>query len=123
MGYTKKYMNRHTNVIQSAGSAIKGTKHGLVGRNFRILLFFAIVAIFLTFYFPITATERYIIITLVAVVLAGELFNTSIEELADVLIQEHHPGIARVKELAAGAMLFLVTAAAIIGLYIFIPYF
>ncbi len=115
-------MNRHTNVIQSAGSSLKGAKHGFGGRNFRILLFFSVVALGLMCYLPLTATERYIIIIIVATILAGELFNTSIEELADVLTTEHHPGIAKVKELAAGAMLILVAAAIIIGLHIFLPY-
>jgi len=115
-------MNRHTNVIQSAGSAIKGAKHGFTGRNFRTLVFFGAVALSLTYYLPLTAGEQYTVITLVAVILSGELFNSAIEELADVMIQEHHPGIAKVKELAAGSMLILVAAAVIIGLHIFLPY-
>lgn len=115
-------MNRHTNAIQSAGSSVKGVKHGFYGRNFRILVAAAIIAIFFAYYLPLTLTEQHIIMVLVAVILASELLNTSIEELADVLIQEHHPGIAKVKELASGGMLILVIASVVIGLRIFIPY-
>lgn len=115
-------MNRHTNVIQSAGSAFKGAKHGLYGRNFRILVAAAVIAILFAFYLPLTTTEQHTIIILIAVILAGELFNTSIEELANALIKEHHPGIAKVKELASGAMLVLVIASIVIGLSVFIPY-
>jgi diacylglycerol kinase len=38
------------------------------------------------------------------------------------MIQETHPGIARVKEMSAAAVLLLSLAAAIIGAYIFIPH-
>ena len=115
-------MNRHTNIIQSAHSALRGHKHGMSGRNFRIQLAIGLVALFCAYYLPLTTTDREIVILLVAIVLAAELFNSAIEELADTLIQEHHAGIAKVKELSAGAVLFVAIAAAIIGLYIFIPY-
>jgi diacylglycerol kinase len=116
-------MNRHTNIIQSTGSGLRGARHGIFGRNFRTMIVFGMIAIFLTCYLPLTAEQQHIIIILVAMILAGELFNSSIEELADVLIQEHHPGIAKVKELAAGATLILVVASIVIGVRIFLPYF
>jgi diacylglycerol kinase (ATP) len=115
-------MNKHTNVFQSVGSGFKGLRHGVVGRNFKILLAAGVIVLALSFYLPLSVTERYVIGILIALVLGGELFNSSIEELSDVLIKEHHPGIARVKELAAGAMFFLVGGAIVIGLHIFWPY-
>jgi diacylglycerol kinase (ATP) len=115
-------MNRHTNVLQSAGSAVKGARHGLIGRNFRILACVGAAALALAYYLPLAATERYIVILLVAVVLAGELFNTALEEIADTITQDHHAGIARAKELASGGMLVLCFAAGVIGLALFAPY-
>ena len=115
-------MNRHTNLAQSVGSSLKGAKHGFTGRNFRLLVCFGLAALALALYLPLTATERYIVIILIAIVLAGELFNSAIEELADVVTLDHHEGIARTKELCAGAMLILVPAAAVIGACIFWPY-
>ncbi len=94
----------------------------MIGRNFRIQLALGLVTVIFAYYLPLTTTDREMIILLVALVLAAELFNSAIEELSDALIKEHHPGIAKVKELAAGAVLFVAIAAAIIGLYIFIPY-
>jgi diacylglycerol kinase len=115
-------MNKHANFLSSIGSGAKGTKHGVQGRNFRIMLVAAVATLSLAYYLPLVTTERYLIIILVAVVLSAELFNSAIEELADVMIQENHPGIARVKEMSAAAVLLLSLAAAIIGAYIFIPY-
>lgn len=115
-------MNQHANVIQSTANSTKGISHGVHGRNFRILLFVGALVLALTFWFPLVTTERLIVIILVALMLSAELFNSAIEELSDVLIKEHHPGIARVKEMAAGAVMILGIAAIIIGLRIFIPY-
>lgn len=115
-------MYKHSNFLRSLASALRGIGHGFTGRNFKIQIAAGIVALVLTYYLPLSAIERAIIIALVGLVLAAELFNSAIEELADVLIQEHHPGIARVKELSAAAVLVLSVAAAIIGLPIFISH-
>jgi diacylglycerol kinase (ATP) len=44
-------------------------------------------------------------------VLAGEIFNTAIEVLADHLHPEQHPAIRAVKDCAAGAVLVASIAA------------
>lgn len=115
-------MNRHTNVLQSASSAVKGARHGFTGRNFRLLAVCAVGAITAAYYLPLTSEERHTVILLAAILLAAELFNSAIEELADAVTTEEHPGIARTKELAAGALLVLCAAAGWIGLGIFLPY-
>ena len=115
-------MYKHTNAIQSTANSAKGIRHGVSGRNFRILLLVGAITLGAAFWLPLITTERMIIILTIGLMLSAELFNSAIEELADVLIQEHHPGIARVKEMAAGAVLILGIAAIIIGLRIFLPY-
>lgn len=49
-------------------------------------------------------------------VLAAELFNTAIEHLADHLHPELHPGIKRVKDCAAGAVLVASLGAVLVAL-------
>jgi diacylglycerol kinase (ATP) len=51
-----------------------------------------------------------------AAVIAAELLNTAIEELADHLSPEEHPRIRRVKDCAAGAVLVAVLGALAVGL-------
>lgn len=106
----------------SFASALKGFKHGLKGRNFLIGASIGAGVITVAYQLPLTTTEQFIILLLIACVLAAELFNSAIEELADVLIQEHHPGIARVKELSAAAVVIFVIIAAVIGGKILFPY-
>lgn len=52
----------------------------------------------------------------VALVLAAELINTALENLADHLHPEQHPRIKLVKDCAAGAVLVLSVGAVWVGL-------
>ena len=54
----------------------------------------------------------------IAVVLAAELFNSSIESLAKSVTQEHDENIGRALDIAAGAVLVVSIAAAIVGILI-----
>jgi len=113
---------KHTSVSASLRSACRGLRHGLIGRNLRIQLAISLGIFVLSCLAPISTTEHLILLLAVIGMLSLELINTALEELADVLIQEHHPGIAKVKELAAGAVLLSSLAVAAISAYIFLPY-
>lgn len=54
--------------------------------------------------------------TLAALILAAELFNTALEELADHLHPQRHPRIQRVKDFAAAAVLILSLGALWVGI-------
>ena len=69
----------------------------------------------------LSATEWLFIITAIGMVLATEAVNSSIEALADLVSPGYHEAIKRTKDLAAGAVLILSIAAALIGLLIFLP--
>ena len=57
----------------------------------------------------------------IGAVLAAEAVNSSIEALADLVSPEYNEAIKRTKDLAAGAVLLMAIAAAIVGFIIFIP--
>lgn len=50
-----------------------------------------------------------------------EAVNTAIEKIADMISPEYNETIKQIKDLAAGAVLFVAIAAAITGLLIFAP--
>jgi len=56
-----------------------------------------------------------------AMVIGIELINTSIEALCDKVEPKQDPQIKKVKDIAAGAVLFVSICAAIVGLYIMLP--
>lgn len=57
----------------------------------------------------------------IGLVFAAEALNSAIEELADAVHPDRHPGIGRAKDLAAGGVLLASIAAAAVGLIIFLP--
>lgn len=69
----------------------------------------------------LSASEWIICFILFALVLMAELLNTSIETIVDIVCPQIDPRAKIAKDTAAGAVLIVAIAAAIIGLIIFIP--
>lgn len=65
--------------------------------------------------------EWVAVVVAIGMVLAAEAVNSSIEALADRVSPGYDEAVKRTKDLAAGAVLLLALAAAVIGLLIFIP--
>ncbi|MBC8046693.1 MAG: diacylglycerol kinase family protein [Fimbriimonadaceae bacterium] len=92
------------------------------GEHAKFHLFFSVFVIAAGFYFKITSAEWIAIIICIGLVLIAEAFNTAIEMLGDIVHKEIHPQMRKIKDLAAGAVLFAGIAAAAIGCIIFIPH-
>jgi len=58
----------------------------------------------------------------IVLVWSAEAFNTAIEQLADTLHPEQHPGIGRAKDVAAAAVLIAAVGAVAIGVIVFLPH-
>jgi diacylglycerol kinase (ATP) len=72
--------------------------------------------------FQVTSLEWVILVFAMGMVWSAEAFNTALEFLADAVSQEPHPLIGQAKDIAAGAVLMAVLAAAIVGILLFRPY-
>jgi diacylglycerol kinase (ATP) len=90
-------------------------------RNARIHLVAAITAIVLGFIFHISIGEWVAVLLSIGVVIALEGMNTAIEYLTDMVSPGIHPMAGKVKDMAAGAVLFAVLCAVAIGIIIFSP--
>lgn len=102
--------------------AANGLKLVLRGQhNAWIHAVLTIAAVVLGFALGISALEWCAIVLAIALVWAGEAFNTSLEALADASVPEQHPKIAEAKDAAAGAVLVCAIAAAIVGIVVFGP--
>lgn len=110
--------------LRSFGYAWKGIR-SCVGKeqNLSFHLITSAIVIIAGLILDITQMEWIIIALCIGIVITAELFNTAIERLVDLVSPEQHPIAGQVKDIAAGAVLICATAAAIIGLIIFIPYF
>ena len=69
----------------------------------------------------INKSEWIICIILFAIVIGSELFNTSIEEVVNLLSPEIRIHAKYAKDIAAGAVLVNAFFAAVVGCIIFIP--
>jgi len=105
-------------------NAWHGIKEGLGQRNLRVHVFVSFIVVAAGLYFKISFYEWVTVIVLVGLVWAAELFNTSIEDQANIMRDElgaPYSLMGKAKDMAAGAVLVLAIAAAIIGLGIFLP--
>ena len=112
-----------------AGKFLKGFAYAFRGiitavrqePNARVHLLAAVTVLVLGVVLDVSRFEWMILVLVIGGVLAAELINSSIEELADLYSREYHPSIEKIKDLAAGAVLVAAITALIVGLIIFLP--
>ena len=92
-------------------------------KNTRVYLIFTAAVIIAGFVFTVSITEWCILIMLMAAVWCAEALNAAIERNVDLVTAEKKPLAKEAKDLAAGAVLILAIASAVIGLMIFLPKF
>lgn len=90
--------------------------------NARIHLLATLAVIIAGVLFGVTPTQWMLLIVCIVLVLSLEAINSALEQLADRVSTDYSPLIRNAKDLAAGAVLIAAIGAAIIGLWIFIPY-
>jgi diacylglycerol kinase len=88
-------------------------------RNMVVHCVIAIPTLIATQLLGFETTENIVVLFCVALVLACELINTSIENIGDVISPDYHPSIRRAKDAAAGMVLISAIASAAIGIILF----
>jgi len=71
------------------------------------------------FRLPLTAWAA--LVFAIVLVLLGEILNTAIEAVLDIVQPEHDQRVEVVKDLAAGAVLVTAIGATVIALIVFVP--
>ena len=89
--------------------------------NFKIEIACGIVVILAAFVLHISRIELVVVALLIGFVLATEALNTALEEFCDMVKSEHDPHVAKIKDLAAAAVLLASLAALAVGVIIFVP--
>ena len=90
--------------------------------NFRIQIACGVVAIIAAWFLGVSQMDFLIIILLIGFVLSAEALNTALEEFCDMVQRNPDPHIAKIKDLAAAAVLIASFTALVIGAAIFIPH-
>ncbi|WP_082233799.1 diacylglycerol kinase family protein [Halobacillus massiliensis] len=89
--------------------------------NFKIHSVSAVLVVIFSYGLNISLLEWALVITMIVIVMALEMINTSIERIMDFLSPDRHPLVGEIKDIAAGAVLIAATGAAVVGCLIFIP--
>lgn len=107
--------------LRSFYYAAKGIRLAAVQPNFRLQLVAGLIVVVLGFWLNVTHIEWAILVLCIGSVLTAEILNTSIEALTDSIYPDYAQRAERIKDLAAGAVLVVAIAAAVIGLLILGP--
>ena len=108
------------NFIQSFNAAVEGFIYVLrTERNMRFHFLAAFFFILLGIYLNFSATELLVLTTTIALVLAAEMLNTTVELIVDMMHSDFHPIARIIKDVAAGAVLLTAINAVIVGYLLF----
>ncbi|HSO93826.1 MAG TPA: diacylglycerol kinase family protein [Candidatus Dormibacteraeota bacterium] len=103
--------------FRHAGQGLSWAVSSQANLRFHLVAAAAVLLAALLFHF--TAIEFVGLVLCFAVVIAAELFNTSLEVLIDYAWPERHPMIGRAKDVAAAAVLMAAIGTALVGLLLF----
>ncbi len=107
-------------IIKAFKFAKSGTEHAWkTQRNLWIHFCIGLLVLAFGAYINISLYELSILILAIFGVIVAEMFNTSIEELVNILSPERRKEAALAKNIAAGAVLLASAGAVVIGLMIF----
>ena len=116
-------MEVNTNLFKSFRFAIEGIRLAYkYNRNIRIHTLFAALAIILSLVLGIAWFEFGLILVVILLVMSAEMINTAIEEMVDLIIQEHREQAKIAKDAAAGMVLITAIGSVVIGAIVFLPY-
>lgn len=110
-------------LVKSFRHAWRGLVHTFsFHQNLRIHISAAAAVSILGFLLKISLLEWTAILIAIFLVLVAEMVNTSIEEIINLVKEDHHERARIAKDAAAGMVLLATIFAVVIGLIVFIPY-
>jgi undecaprenol kinase/diacylglycerol kinase (ATP) len=108
--------------IKSFSHAFNGLRILIKEEHNARIHFLALIAVVVAgFFFKISLPEWISITVVSCIVISAEIFNSSIENIADFISPQKHAQIKKIKDLSAAAVLVAAIAALITGLLIFLP--
>ncbi len=91
------------------------------GRNIRIQFTIGTLVLVAGLLFRLNAIQLGLLLLLCGVVISLEILNTALEQLCDVVQPNWHAQIGNIKDMSAGAVLWMSIFSVIIGVLVFAP--
>lgn len=109
--------------IKNVAFASEGLKYFFsTERNGRIQAFIGLAVIVSGLLVGLSRIDWCIILGCMALVIGLEMMNTALERVCEMLSTEFHPMIKIIKDVAAGAVLWVSVFSVIVGIMVFFPY-
>lgn len=110
-------------LFKSFGYAFAGLLYSLkFNQNIKIHILAAFLSVIIGLFLGLTRYEMLGIGFLIVLVISAEMINTSIEEVINLLVNEHRLEAKIAKDVSAGMVLLVAIFAAIVGVFIFLPH-
>lgn len=116
----KKLIHQHTISFKNAFSGLFWAFKSQP--NFKVHFLLSLAVILLGFWFKINRFEWIILVFTIVVGITGELLNTAIESVTDLVTTEWRKEAKIAKDVAAGMMLFIAFGSVLVAGFIFLPY-
>lgn len=116
-------MEYNKSLLSSFKYAFEGIWHALrTNRNLRIDFIIALLVIILSLILQINPYEKGVLGITILLVICSEMINTSLEEMVNLITNEHRKEAKIAKDVAAGMVLIAAIGSVIVGIFIFTPY-
>lgn len=110
-------------LFKSFGYAFAGLGYSFkFNQNIKIHILAAILAVLVGLFLKLTRYEMLGVGFLIVLVISAEMINTSIEEVINLLVNEHKLEAKIAKDVSAGMVLLVAIFSAIVGVFIFLPH-
>ncbi len=107
----------------SLGYALEGLAYSFKhNQNIKIHIAIAVLVLLFAYLLGLDKYEFFIVSFLVVLVLSAEMINTSIEEVVNLLVNEHRIEAKTAKDVSAGMVLLISILALVVGLFVFTPH-
>lgn len=116
-------MIRSKKLAASFKFAFEGLFHAFrYNQNLRIHFAIAVLVILASIYFRVNPFEMGILGVMILLVISAEMINTAIEEMVNLIANDHRKEAKIAKDVAAGMVLVTTLGSIIVGVLIFAPY-
>ena len=92
-------------------------------RNFRIEILIAIFVALFAYFNRFSLIETTLLVVAIVMVIAGEIVNTTVEDLCNKIEPSHDVAIGKIKDMMAGFVLVNSIGASLVGLLVFLNHF
>ncbi|MDI9519477.1 MAG: diacylglycerol kinase family protein [Bacillota bacterium] len=102
--------------------AFIGLKLALLDKSVFIQVIIGIIVTIISIILKLNKIDFILVLLCIGLVIATEILNTCVEELCNLYTTKQNENVKYIKDISAGAVLFVAILTLIIGVIIFLPY-